>query len=200
MTSAAVLGLYDPSKPVTVSVDDSQRGLGAVMLQNERPVGFASCALTEAQQLYAQIEKEMLAVQYGLTRFHQYVYRQVVTVEIDHKPLLGIKQRPITDISPRLQRMRKRCQPYDYNLMYKPGKDLADTLSRVCLSNVTDQTDQLGTEQIHGVYMYTMTSDMSRERTTTATDSDRGLTLLKQTTMDGWPQDKKSCPRAVKPY
>ena len=49
VTSAAGLGLYDPSKPVTVSVDASQRGLGEVMLQNQRPVEFASCAFTETQ-------------------------------------------------------------------------------------------------------------------------------------------------------
>ena len=55
MTSGAVLGLYDPSKPLMVSVDASQRGLGAVMLQNERPVEFVSSALTEIQQRYAQI-------------------------------------------------------------------------------------------------------------------------------------------------
>ena len=48
--------------------------------------------------------------------------------------------------------------------------------------------------------MHTMTSDMSRERIRTATYSDRGLTLLKQTMINGWPQDKKSCPEAVKPY
>ena len=48
--------------------------------------------------------------------------------------------------------------------------------------------------------MYTITSNMSRERIRTATDSDRGLTLLKQTMMNGWPQDKKSCPEALKPY
>ena len=92
----------------------------------------------------------MLAVQYGLTRFHQYVYGQMVTVETDHKPLLGIKQKPITDVSPRLQRMRLCCQPYDYNLMYKPGKVLvlADTLSRAYLANVIGQTDKLDTEQI----------------------------------------------------
>ena len=86
--------------------------------------------------------------------------------------------------------------------MYKPGKYLvlADTLSRPYLSNVTDQTDKLDTEHIHGVDMYTMTSDMSRERIRTATDSDRGLTLLKQTMMNGWLQDKNSYPEAVKPY
>ena len=48
--------------------------------------------------------------------------------------------------------------------------------------------------------MYTMTSDMSRARIRTATGSDRGLTLLKQMMMNGWPLDKKSCPEAVKPY
>ena len=48
--------------------------------------------------------------------------------------------------------------------------------------------------------MYTMTSDMSRERIRTATDSDRWLTLLKQTMKNGWPQDKKSYPEAVKQY
>ena len=100
----------------------------------------------------------MLAVQYGLTCFHQYVYGQVVIVETDHKPLLGIKQKRITDVLPRLQRMRLRCQPYDYTLMYKPGKNLvlADTLSRAYLSNVTEQIDKMGTQQIHGVYIYTI--------------------------------------------
>ena len=67
------------------------------------------------------------------------------------------------------------------------GKDLvlADTFSRAYLSNVTDQADKLDTEQINGVYMYIVTSDMSRERIRTATDSDRGLTLLKQMMMNG---------------
>ncbi len=38
----------------------------------------------------AQIGKEMLAVSYGLTRFHQYTYGRDVRVITDHKPLVSI--------------------------------------------------------------------------------------------------------------
>ena len=51
---------------------------------------FDSDKPVETQQRYTQIEKELFAIQFGLQRFHQYVYGQRVTVETDHKPLLGI--------------------------------------------------------------------------------------------------------------
>ena len=76
--------------------------------------------MTDTQQRYAQIEKEFLAIQYGLERLHQYVYGQLVTVETDHEPLLGIIKKPIPQISPRLQRRRMRIGPYDYELVYRP--------------------------------------------------------------------------------
>ena len=44
-----VLKFFDPSKPVTLSVDASKSGLGAACLQDESPVAYASQALTEAE-------------------------------------------------------------------------------------------------------------------------------------------------------
>ena len=60
-----VLKFLNPKEPVSLSVDASSKGLGAVTLQNNHPLAYTSKALTENQQNYAQIEKEMLAIVFG---------------------------------------------------------------------------------------------------------------------------------------
>ena len=80
VTQAPVLTFYDVNKEVTVSVDASPEGLGAVLLQDNKPVAFASRSLTECEKRYTQIEKEMLAVVFGLEHFYYYVYGRLVTV------------------------------------------------------------------------------------------------------------------------
>ena len=49
-SSTPVLGYYDPDKPVTLSVDASSKGLGAVVLQEDKPIAYASRALTSTQE------------------------------------------------------------------------------------------------------------------------------------------------------
>ena len=49
-------------------------------MQGGQPVQYASRALTETEKRYSQIEKEMLSVVFGLTRFHTYTYGRKVTV------------------------------------------------------------------------------------------------------------------------
>jgi len=73
ITTAPVLSYYEPSLPLTFSVDASQFAVGAVILQN-KPCAYASQTLTSAQQNYAQIEKEFYAIVFGSKRFHQYSY------------------------------------------------------------------------------------------------------------------------------
>lgn len=87
LCKSPVLGYFDSSQPVTLSVDASSVGLGAAILQNGKPVAYASRALTQTQQGYAQIEKEMLAITFGCERFHSYLYSRPVLVESDNKPL-----------------------------------------------------------------------------------------------------------------
>ena len=49
-SSTPVLGYYDPDKPVTLSVDASSKGLGAVVLQEDKPIAYASRALTSTHK------------------------------------------------------------------------------------------------------------------------------------------------------
>ena len=55
-----------------IQVDNSKHGIVAVLLQEGRPIEYASRALTPSERNLAQIEKEALAVLYGLERFDQY--------------------------------------------------------------------------------------------------------------------------------
>ena len=97
MTSKLVLHYmyFDDKKELTLQADASKKGLGAAIMQAGQPVAYTSRALTNAEQNYAQIEKELLAVTFGLDRFHQYTYGRPVTVQTDHKPLEVIVKKSI---------------------------------------------------------------------------------------------------------
>lgn len=69
-----MLQFFDADKKTIVSVDSSKSGIDAVLLQNNLPCAYASKVLTETQQNYAQIEKEMAAICFGLNKFHEYIY------------------------------------------------------------------------------------------------------------------------------
>ena len=72
LVSKPVLAFYDVNKAVTLQCDASQSGLGACLLQGNKPVAFASRSLSPAEKNYAQIEKELLAVVLAAEKFHQY--------------------------------------------------------------------------------------------------------------------------------
>ena len=98
----------------------------------------------------SQIEKEMLSVVFGLTRFHTYTYGKKVTVYNDHKPLAGVLKRPLGENLIRLQRMLCRIMGYDFDFKYIIGKDLliADALSRSHTTNHTRSQSEEGIETI----------------------------------------------------
>ena len=109
MTKNPVLQFYDDTKPIKVSTDACKSRIGAVMLQqfdnDWMPIAYASRALSKSEQNYAMIEKELLGVVFGRERS--------ITVETDHKSLIAINNKPLSDAPPRLQRLMLRIQKYD---------------------------------------------------------------------------------------
>ena len=57
ITTAPILAYYSPDKSLAIQCDASKSGLGATHMQEGQPLCYASRALTETEQRYAQIEK-----------------------------------------------------------------------------------------------------------------------------------------------
>ena len=138
LSKTPVLALYDPDRPTTVSADASLFGLGAVLLQEidgvNRPVAYASRAMTPTEQRYSQIDKEALVTTWSLERFNDYLYGMLFHVETDHKPLVTLlsSKKNLDELTPRIQRFRMRLMKYTYTIAHVPGKELitAGALSR----------------------------------------------------------------------
>ena len=103
VSQAPVLSYYQPDQPLSIQCDASQKGLGAALIQDGRPVAYASRSLSDTEQRYAQIEKEMLAIMFALVKFNQYTFGRHVRVSSDHKPLESILSKPLAVAPRRLQ-------------------------------------------------------------------------------------------------
>ena len=170
-------------------------GLGATLINDNKIVAFASKRLTDTESRYANIERELLAVAFGCERFHRYVYRKEFQIESDHKPLENIQNKNIAKALPRLQRMLLRLQPYDAQILYKPGKEMRipDFLSRI----QPTQGEKIELDlTIHTVDITVQKQIELQE----ATEEDEELKILKQVIVNGWPEDVKDTPKLIRNY
>ena len=142
LLSPRFLTHFQPNLPVKLICDASSVGIGAVLAHVmsdgvERPIAFASRSLNKAERNYSQIEKEGLALIFGVKKFHIYLYgRQKFTLVTDHKPLLAIlgpKSGFPTLVAARLQRWAVILAAYSYDLQYHSSTKIgnADALSRL---------------------------------------------------------------------
>ena len=191
------LAYYDRTKPVEVQCDYSQEGLGVALVQEGRPIHFASKALVGAEKNYAPIEGEMLAVNYGIQKFHYYLYGRKFKVISDHKPLKYIHKKNLRLAPPRLRSMLMGICQYDYEIEHVPGKYMVmpDTFSRL---SQDDKVEIPGLKvQIHCLVDVT---DYKLNQLVRETENDGTLQKLKSMVLNGWPSSIKSVDPEIRPY
>ena len=203
VTKTPVLKFFEPNMPLEGQRDASSKGLGFVLLQEDRPVTYSSRALTSAEQNYSQIEKELLAQVFGMEQNHQYVYGRQVTLWTDHQPFVSIAMKPLASTPKRLQRLLLQLQNYDVKICYKPGKEmvLADTLSRASLSshNGNRSETEKDTEVVH-MANHLAISDQQLQYIQQATSNDETLKDVMRIIVAGWPEKKDSLNASLHPY
>ena len=111
-----ILAYYNPKKETILQTNASIKGLGACLLQDQKPVYFASKALTETQRGYVAIEIESLAVAGAMEKFHHFLYASTFILETDQKPLEAILSKRLYQAPPRLQRILIRTFPYNFTV------------------------------------------------------------------------------------
>ena len=197
---APILAYYNPKKTKTVlQTDASIKGLRACLLQDQKPVYFASKALTETQRGYVAIEIESLAVAWAMEKFHHFLYASHFILETDQKPLEAILFKSLNQATPRLQRILIRTFAYTFTVRYIPGttNQLAD-----CLSHLGNQKDtiKLPNLQVNQITKQLQARSNSLQQLRVATQADDELAILKHTIMQGWPKNIKQVPPELQPY
>ncbi|WP_353804360.1 RNase H-like domain-containing protein, partial [Acinetobacter baumannii] len=86
-----VLRLPDTSKEFVLRTDAADKGIGAILMQEHEgklfPVSYASKKLSRAEKNYSTMEKECLAIIWGIRKFELYLQGVKFVLQTDHKPL-----------------------------------------------------------------------------------------------------------------
>ncbi|KAJ0585794.1 putative nucleotidyltransferase, Ribonuclease H [Helianthus annuus] len=130
LTSAPVLSLPDFSLPFVVECDASGYGIGAVLMQLNKPIAYFSKALSDRNLSKSAYERELMALVLAVQHWRPYLLGSKFTVCTDQKSLKFLLQQRVSTYDQ--QNWVVKLLGYDFDIQYKPGREnrAADALSR----------------------------------------------------------------------
>ncbi|GJU74022.1 putative reverse transcriptase domain-containing protein [Tanacetum coccineum] len=130
LCEAPILALPKGNDDFVVYCDASHQGLGAVLMQREKVIAYASRQLKPNEENYTTHDLELGAVVFALKIWRHYLYGTKCTVFTDHKSLQHILHQK--ELNMRQRRWLELLADYDCEIRYHPGKAnvVADALSR----------------------------------------------------------------------
>lgn len=160
LTSKQILRLPELTKDYVLRTDASSIGLGAVLMQYHDgelwPVSYASRKLKKPEKNYSTIERELLAVVEGVTKYYPFLYGRKFLIQTDHMPLHYL--RDSKNSNARIMRWALYLQQFEYTTEYIKGADNvgADVLSRADYPSDKDEEMHMGlccidTDQLYNI-------------------------------------------------
>ena len=121
LTTSSILAHFNLASPTLVICEALAAAMGAVLLQvqhgMEKPITFASWALTLMAQRYSVGEREVLACIWACERLHIYLYGHVFTLRTNHQALTTVLSTSGTSHKPlRLYRWSERLNQNNFQL------------------------------------------------------------------------------------
>lgn len=131
MITPPVLRLPDFSQVFVLETDASLVGIGAVLMQENRPIAYYSKKLDSGMQNASTYIRELYAITESIMKFRQYLLGREFIIRTDHRSLKELLTQVIQ--TPEQQRFLRKLMGFHFIVEYKPGKDniAADSLSRV---------------------------------------------------------------------
>uniref|UniRef100_A0A2N9HIB0 Reverse transcriptase n=1 Tax=Fagus sylvatica TaxID=28930 RepID=A0A2N9HIB0_FAGSY len=152
LCSAPVLALPNFNKTFEIECDASGIGIGAVLMQDRRPIAFFSEKLSGASLKYPTYDKELYALVRALETWQHYLWPREFVIHTDHESLKHLKGQG--KLNQRHARWLEYIETFPYVIRYKQGKEniVADALSRRYVLLTSMSAKMLGFEYVKDMY------------------------------------------------
>lgn len=85
-----MLNNFDINKQIVIQCDSFKDALGCYLLQDGNPVAYASKSLTETENNYSYIKKELFFITFLFSKFYNHVYGNKIVINNDYLPLVSL--------------------------------------------------------------------------------------------------------------
>lgn len=119
LTEALVLALPQFDKPFVVECDASGTGIGAVLMQERRPIAFFSKSLADRSLSKSAYERDMMGLALAVQHWRPYLLGRKFVVRMDYRSLKHLLHQKI--VTPAQQIWVAKLLGYDFEIEYKTG-------------------------------------------------------------------------------